>query len=278
MSDLFDFERPKNYAVMGNPVAHSQSPRIHALFAAQCGIRLDYRAIQVDPGGLVQAVDQFRANGGQGLNITLPYKLDAFRLATVLSARARFAGAVNTLKFNGDGLFGDNTDGIGLVRDLIENLQCPIGGRRVLIVGAGGAARGVLGPLLAAQPSVLAIANRTVDKAHELAALFDGDAAVYGCGLNEIAGEDFHIVINATSGSLRGEVPALPPSIFSREAVAYDMMYSKEATPFMHWARAQGVQRAFDGLGMLVEQAAESFFIWHERRPQTQPVIADLRH
>ncbi len=277
MSDLFDFERPKKYAVMGNPVAHSLSPRIHQLFAAQFGIRLEYSAIQVDPGGFAQAVDQFRANGGQGLNVTVPYKLEAFRLAQRLSERAQFAGAVNTLKFGTNEIFGDNTDGAGLVRDLSENLHCALGGRRVLVVGAGGAVRGVLGPLRATRPATLVIANRTVDKAHELAALFYDDAQVHGCGLAQLTGEDFDIVINGTSSSLHDEVPALPPGLFAGGALAYDMMYRAQPTAFMQWAQAQGATRVVDGIGMLVEQAAESFLLWHGKRPETLSVINSLR-
>lgn len=277
MSDLFDFAAVKKFAVMGNPVAHSKSPRIHALFAQQCGVRLEYTAIQVDPGGFRQAVDQFRAHGGSGLNVTVPYKLEAFALAEQLSDRARFAHAVNTLKFTGEAVFGDNTDGIGLVRDLVENLQTPVRDRRVLIVGAGGAVRGVLGPLCEQQPARLVIANRTVDKARDLAALFVEDNVVHALGLEQLEGEQFDIVINGTAASLKGEVPTLPPTPFTRNALAYDMMYSDRATPFMQWAQAHGAARSVDGLGMLVEQAAESFLIWHNRRPQTAPVIAALR-
>lgn len=277
MSDLFDFAAPlKKYAVMGHPVAHSQSPRIHAAFAQQCGIRLAYTAIQVDPGGFAQAVDQFRANGGSGLNVTVPFKREACALAQQLSARARLAGAVNTLTFAHDGIVGDNTDGAGLMRDL-ENLHITLANKRILIVGAGGAVRGILAPLHAAQPATLVIANRTVDKARELLDLLGTDSTARACGLHELASTPFDLVINATAASLHGEVPPLPDHLFAPHALAYDLMYAAQATPFMQWAQAHGAARSADGLGMLVEQAAESFFIWHARRPQTQTVIAALR-
>lgn len=282
MSDPFDFFPTKKYAVMGNPVAHSKSPQIHRAFAQSCGVRLEYTAIQVDAGGFVQAVDQFRAQGGAGLNVTVPYKLEAHALATRLSDRARAAGAVNTLKFQPAEIFGDNTDGVGMVRDIEQNLQRVIRGQRVLIVGAGGAVRGVLGPLLAAAPAEVVIANRTRAKAEELAALF-GEVRAAGqlraAGLAD-ANDDvrgFDIVINGTAASLKGEVPALPPQVFAPGALAYDMMYGTERTPFLQWASTNGVAQLADGLGMLVEQAAESFFIWHGRRPATAPVLQTLR-
>lgn len=273
---LFDFDAPRRFAVMGDPVAHSKSPRIHGEFARQLGIRLEYSAIQVDPGGLAQAVGNFQAAGGVGLNITVPHKLDAFRLADRLSERARLAGAVNTLKFEREGIYGDNTDGIGLVRDLTQNLQAAIAGKRVLIAGAGGAVRGVIGPILDEKPQTLVIANRTVDKARELVEVFDREDVLSACGLDGIPGA-FDIVINGTSASLRGEVPALPAGVFGPGALAYDMMYGDEPTAFLRWARQHGATHTADGLGMLVEQAAESFFLWHGKRPDTGPVIAGLK-
>ncbi|MDH3691449.1 MAG: shikimate dehydrogenase [Gammaproteobacteria bacterium] len=279
MTDLFDFHAPpKLYAVMGNPVAHSKSPQIHTLFATQCGIRIDYRAIQVDLGGFEQAVSNFQASGGQGLNVTVPFKLEAWKLATERSARAERAGAVNTLKFSRQGeRFGDNTDGVGLVRDMVQNLNRPVCAANLLIVGAGGAVRGVLGPLLAEQPKLLVVANRTIDRAAGLADLFAHDGHIQVCGLPDLAGQSFDIVINATAAGLSGEVPELPDGLFTADALGYDLMYADEPTAFMRWAKDHGATHAVDGLGMLVEQAAESFFIWHDRKPETAPVIATLR-
>ena len=278
MADPFDFERPPRYAVLGNPVAHSKSPRIHAQFAQQLGQRIEYTAIQVDPGGFAQAVAQFRANGGLGLNITVPFKLEARQLAERLSARATLAGAVNTLRFEADGaLYGDNTDGVGLVRDITVNLGVALAGKNILLLGAGGAARGVLGPLLEQKPAHLTIANRTVPKAKELAEIFAALGEVEGVGYETLAGRRFDCVINATAASLRDEVPPLPDDLFAPGALAYDLMYSDALTAFLRWAEAHGAGKLADGLGMLVEQAAESFFIWRGVRPDTAPVIAALR-
>lgn len=276
--DPFDFKAADRYAVMGNPVAHSKSPRIHAEFARALGERIEYTAIQVEPGGLAQAVDQFRANGGRGLNITVPFKLDAFRLADRRSARAELAGAINTLRFDPDGkLYGDNTDGIGLVRDLTQNLGREITGRRMLVLGAGGAVRGVLGPLLEEKPARLHIANRTAAKAKELAEQFASRGPVTGSGFEDIGATPFDIVINGTAASLEGSLPPLPPTAFAKGALAYDMMYGDRARPFLGWALANGAAQAADGLGMLVEQAAESYFVWRGKPPATRPVIELLR-
>jgi shikimate dehydrogenase len=269
---------PDQYAVMGHPVAHSQSPRIHALFAHQFGHRLVYTAIDVEPGGLAEAVAQFRARGGKGLNVTVPFKLDAFRLADHVSERAQLAGAVNTLKFETDGrIFGDNTDGAGLVHDLTKNLEVPLKEKKVLVLGAGGAVRGVLAPLLKQQPALLVIANRTVAKAKELVRQLPPFGKIEACGFDALTGKHFDIVINGTAASLKGEVPPLPANLFTTHALAYDMMYSDLATPFMNWAALHGARRVSDGLGMLVEQAAESYVVWHGVRPETKPVIAALR-
>ena len=277
MSDPFDFDRVDHYAVMGNPVAHSKSPQIHALFARASGHRIDYRAIQVDAGGFAQAVAQFRVHG-LGLNVTVPFKQEAVSVADHLSERAQLAGAVNTLKFEPDGrVFGDNTDGAGLVHDLEKNLHFPLRGRHVLVLGAGGAVRGVLGPLLKHHPAELVIANRTVSRARDLAGNFSGAGAVSACGFDELRGRHFDLVINGTAASLKGEVPPLPETIFRREALAYDMMYGDRPTPFMDWAARHGAARVSDGLGMLVEQAAESYLVWRGLRPKTEPVIAALR-
>lgn len=269
---------PARYAVMGNPVAHSKSPRIHQMFAHQLGHQIEYTAIWVDTDGFAQAVEQFRAEGGRGLNVTVPFKLEAFRLADQLSDRARLAGAVNTLRFEPDGkIFGDNTDGAGLVHDIEINLDIHLRGRQILVLGAGGAARGVLGPVLKHHPAKLVVANRTVSRAKELADQFREHGPVEACGYPELKGRHFDIVINATSASLKGEVPPLPETLFTRGALAYDMMYGDKPTAFLDWALLHGADQAADGLGMLVEQAAESYFLWHGVRPETKYVIAALR-
>lgn len=278
MADPFDFERPKRYAVMGNPVAHSKSPEIHRQFARQFGHRIEYLAIQVDPGGFAQAVEQFRAAGGSGLNVTVPFKLDAFRCADDLSERAELAGAVNTLKFESDGrTFGDNTDGIGLVHDVELNLGIPFKDKQVLILGAGGAVRGVLGPVLKHHPARVMVANRTLAKARDIAAAFKIHGTVEACAFDNLRGKHFDIVINATSSSLQNELPPLPETLYTRGALAYDMMYGDRPTPFLEWSQLHDAGRISDGFGMLVEQAAESYLVWHGVRPETKPVIAVLR-
>jgi shikimate dehydrogenase len=267
------------YAVMGNPVAHSKSPQIHALFAAQTRQEMEYRAILVKLGGLADAVAEFASSGGRGLNITLPFKADAWALAAQRSTRAERAGAVNTLVLHDSGKhFGDNTDGVGLVRDLRDNHGGKLHHARLLLVGAGGAARGVIEPLLQEKPQLLVIANRTAGKAVELARAYCDLGHVEGCGLPDLEGQPFDIVINATAASLSGEVPELPGSILTPQSWCYDMMYGDRPTAFMEWALAMGAARALDGLGMLVEQAAESFYLWRKVRPDTSPVIAALRN
>jgi shikimate dehydrogenase len=278
VSDPFDFEKRDRYAVMGNPVAHSKSPRIHALFAHQFKHNLEYTAIQVDPGGFAQAVDQFRAGGGKGLNVTVPFKQDAFRLADQRSERATIAQAVNTLRFEPDGrLFGDNTDGAGLVHDLDKNLHVTIRDKRILVLGAGGAVRGVLHPLLHRHPALIVIANRTVSRAKELAAEFGQYGKVEASGFEALRGKHFDLVINGTAASLKGQVLPLPDNLFTTHGLAYDMMYGDKARPFLNWAELHGAARAEDGLGMLVEQAAESYLIWRGERPETRSVIDKLR-
>jgi shikimate dehydrogenase len=268
-----------HYAVMGNPIAHSKSPRIHSLFAQQTGEPLDYTAILVPLDGFAAAVAGFLATGGKGLNITVPFKEQAWQLATTRSPRAEHAGAVNTLVLHDDGRHhGDNTDGVGLVRDLRDNHGMLLAGRRVLLVGAGGAARGVIEPLLEANTRLLVIANRTADKAVELARRFCTLGHTEGCGLDEVAGQAFDLIINATAASLTGAVPALPDDVVSASTACYDMMYGAGPTAFMEWARRRGTQAVMDGLGMLVEQAAESFYLWRRVRPDTAPVIAALRN
>ena len=263
------------YAVFGNPIAHSKSPRIHAEFARQTGQDMTYIARLARLDGFAEAVAEFRAEGGRGANVTVPFKEQAFALATRLSERARMAGAVNTLSFEADGLFGDNTDGAGLVRDLTANLGLDLAGRRILLMGAGGAARGVILPLLEQNPAHLVIANRTADKAVALARAFDaGPGTLAGGGYENLAG-GFDLVINATAASLAGDLPPLPDDVFAPGALAYDMMYGRD-TPFLVFARIHGARTA-DGLGMLVEQAAEAFLLWRGVRPDTGPVLDLLR-
>lgn len=278
MSSLFDFDKPAIYAVMGNPVSHSKSPRIHALFAEQTGQRIQYTAIQVDPGGFEQAVRNFVANGGRGLNVTVPFKTNAWELVDTRTPRAELAGAVNTIVVQAEGLLhGDNTDGVGLVSDIVQNQGGLIADKEVLLLGAGGAARGVLAPLLEQQPRNLVIANRSADRAVGLAQSFSHLGSVIGCGFNDFADRQFDLVINATSASLQGELPPLPDNLLAAGAWCYDMMYGARATPFMQWASHHGAGKVLDGLGMLVEQAAQSFFLWQGVRPRTAPVIAALR-
>jgi shikimate dehydrogenase len=268
------------YAVIGNPVAHSQSPRIHTAFACALRHDVEYGAILAEPGQFANAVEAFRRAAGRGLNVTVPFKLEAFAITTSCSERATLAGAVNTLKFDGDAVIGDNTDGAGFVRDVAQRLRFPIEGARVLLMGAGGAARGVVKPLLDQRPARLAIANRTGHKARALAGHFSRHAAttsVRGGDYAALEGETFDLVINATSASLEGQVPPLPPRIFAAGALAYDMVYGARATRFLDFARNRGAAHTVDGLGMLVEQAAESFLLWRGVRPETAPVLALLR-
>lgn len=267
------------YAVMGNPIAHSKSPQIHQLFARQTGQSISYGAILVAKDRFAEAVAEFLAAGGKGLNVTVPFKQEAWQLADQLSDRAQRAGAVNTLMVRDPGtLYGDNTDGAGLVRDLTANLGIELAGRDVLMLGAGGAARGVLAPLLAEHPSTLVIANRTAARAEQLAGEFADLGNLRGCGFAVLAGQTFDLVINATAASLLGEAPQLPDGVIGPETCCYDMVYGSLPTAFMRYAQARGAQRTFDGLGMLVEQAAESFRLWRGVCPRTAPVIELLRH
>lgn len=260
------------YAVFGHPIAHSKSPQIHAAFARQTGQDMCYEAILAPLDGFADSVTRFIDAGGRGANVTVPFKEEAFRLASRLSPRARRAGAVNTLSFGSDGTLGDNTDGAGLVADLTRNLNCTLAGKHILLLGAGGAARGVIEPLLDQQPAALVIANRTVGRAEELAELFGG--GIRACGFDAIDSA-FDLVVNATAASLAGDLPPLSPRVFTADTLAYDMMYGRD-TPFLAFARSH-VARTADGLGMLVEQAAEAFCLWRGVRPDTAPVIAALR-
>ena len=267
------------YAVFGNPIAHSKSPRIHTAFAAQTGQDLRYEARLAPLDGFAGAVHQFMAEGGRGANVTVPFKEEAFRLCDSLSPRARLAGAVNTLSLEAGHIRGDNTDGAGLVRDIENNLGFALAGRRILLLGAGGAARGAVLPLLERQPACLVIANRSPAKAEALAAEFAPETRLplQGCSFAGLAGRSFDLVINATSASLGGEALPLPEGLHAPGALAYDMMYGKGETPFLAQARTSGAARLADGLGMLVEQAAEAFLIWRGIRPETGPLLAQLR-
>ena len=279
MSSLFDFDSPPDrYAVMGNPIAHSKSPLIHSEFAAQTRQRMIYEAILVDPGGLAQAIGNFQATAGKGLNITVPFKHEAWELMDERSERAQRAGAVNTIVFKADGRrYGENTDGVGLVRDIVNNHGGQLKNQQILVLGAGGAVRGILGPILDEQPRKIVIANRTVDRAVVLAREFSSTIPVEGCGYPALDGMQFDLIINGTSASLKNELPPMPVSVISARTWCYDMMYGDEPTVFMRWAGKNGAVKCLDGLGMLVEQAAESFYLWRKVRPDTAPVIAKLR-
>ena len=270
------------YCVFGNPIAHSKSPAIHRAFAAACGQDLRYEARLAPLDGFAASVAEFVAGGGCGANVTVPFKEEAFRLCTRRSTRAELAGAVNTLSFADGEIVGDNTDGAGLVRDIVANLGVALAGRRVLLLGAGGAARGVIEPLLGERPHSLTIANRSADKAELLAEIFQNSAStvnatVDGGNYEKLAGRSFDVVINATSASLAGASLPLPPGLFAAGSLAYDMMYGKGETPFLALARSQGAAGCADGLGMLVEQAAEAFRLWRGLRPATAGVLAELR-
>lgn len=268
------------YAVIGNPVAHSKSPLIHAEFARQTGQDIAYTAILAPLDGFRAAVLKFRDAGGKGLNVTVPFKHEAWNLVDAHAGYAADANAVNTIEFIDGRMVGYNTDGIGFVRDIQDNLQYPIRGKRVLLMGAGGATYGVMQPLLSEHPDTLVVANRTLDKAVSLVAHFRKFENFARGGISaqpyqQLSGAQFDLVINATSAGLSDEMPPVPDAIFATGALAYDMVYGK-TTPFLRKAQARGARIA-DGTGMLVEQAAESFFIWRGMRPQTAPVIARLR-
>ncbi|MET4580469.1 shikimate dehydrogenase [Ottowia thiooxydans] len=269
------------YAVIGNPIDHSKSPLIHGLFAQATGQDMAYSKLlgETTPGGFARAVDAFRAEGGRGINVTVPFKTDAFAYATELSPDAQLAGAVNALKFEEGRVLGQNFDGIGLVRDVQANLGLSIKGRRVLILGAGGATRGALLPLARAGANAIVIANRTADKARALAQDFAPNAhgvAVQGCGLDALEDQVFDLVFNATSASLGAESLVISPSVFAPGALAYDLVYGKGLTPFLRLARDAGCSQVVDGVGMLVEQAAEAFAWWRGVRPDTRDAVAKL--
>ena len=269
---------PDHYGVVGHPVAHSWSPFIHGLFAKQTGQSLTYRLFDVPPAEFRERIVGFFAGGGRGLNVTLPHKMAAAEMADELTPRAARAAAVNTLAARDEGrLLGDNTDGTGLVHDLCDNLGVVITRRRILIIGAGGATRGVLSPLLTLEPAELVIANRTEARAKALAQDFHDFGSVSGVGFSDLRAEPFDLVINATSASLSGEVPNVPDGVVGKETFCYDMAYGKADTAFIRWAQSLGSTRAVQGWGMLVEQAAESFRVWRGIRPSTAPVLAALK-
>ncbi len=263
------------YAVMGNPVAHSKSPEIQQAFATQCQQKIHYDKILVAMGDFENAVINFQKQGGKGLNVTLPFKQRAYELADQCSERAELAEAVNTIIFKDNKIIGDNTDGAGLVNDLINNQKITMANKTILIIGASGAARGVIGPLWQQQPALIHIANRTEQKAVELAAHFNKTNIIASSLLQ--LNNSFDIIINATSSSIQDEVPEVSPNIIHSDSFCYDMFYANSDTAFVKWAKATGAKQAVDGLGMLVEQAAEAFYVWRGVRPQTTAVIQQLR-
>jgi shikimate dehydrogenase len=267
---------PDRYVVIGNPIKHSRSPDIHARFARQTGQLISYERLLAPLDGFAQTVQAFIAAGGKGANVTVPFKLDAYDFATELTQRAKAAGAVNTLKIEGPRIVGDNTDGVGLVTDIVKNAGVALRGKRVLLLGAGGAARGAILPILMQQPAEMVIANRTHSKAEELVRHFSGFDPTMRASDFAAIDRKYDVIVNATSASLSAEVPPVPALGFGGQTLAYDMMYAKEPTPFLQYAAQHGAAIR-DGLGMLVEQAAESFYIWRGVRPDTAPVYDELR-
>jgi shikimate dehydrogenase len=265
------------YAVIGNPIAHSLSPRIHKMFALQTRQALTYEAILAPKGRFKTVVYDFRKQGGKGLNVTLPFKLEACQLVNECSNRAKRAGAVNTIIIRQDGsLYGENTDGAGLIRDLTRNHGIDLNAQRILILGAGGAVRGVLEPLASGQPRRIVIANRTVERAVELVRLFDDLDGLQACGFDDLKNQHFDLIINGTSAALSGKIPPLPKDILNSGGICYDMFYARKPTAFVAWGRQHGARKAVNGIGMLVEQAAESFLLWCGVRPDTQSIIDEF--
>ena len=266
------------YGVFGHPVGHSFSPFIHGVFARATGQQMSYRAYDVAPEEFSGRVADFFSGGGRGLNITLPHKIAAVEVAQELTARAAHAAAVNTLALQDDNVvLGDNTDGAGLVRDLCNNLRIVIKQRRLLVLGAGGATRGVLAPILGLEPAIVVIANRTPERAEALAAAFADLGVTQGVGFAYVGDTPFDLIINATSASLSGDIPPIPAGAIGPETVCYDLAYGRSAMAFVRWAKQSGCRRAVQGLGMLVEQAAESFRLWRGVRPETAQVLAALK-
>lgn len=272
-------DQPDAYGVIGNPVSHSLSPTIHRSFADQTGQSISYEAYQLPIDNFDAALFELIQQGLRGVNVTVPFKQQAWKICDQLSERAQQAGAVNTLSFLPDGdIAGDNTDGVGLIRDLTDNLDVLIKHRQVLILGAGGAVRGVLGPILSLSPASLVIANRSPDKAEKLAEDFAESGIATACAFDDLGRQKFDLIINGTAAGLNNEVPAIPDEVLGVNSVCYDMMYNIEkATAFVEWAYSRGASRAYDGLGMLVEQAAESFSIWRNILPETDEVRLSLR-
>ena len=265
------------YGVMGYPVSHSRSPLIHRLFAMQTGQELQYELLQVSPDKLETAIHQFQRTGGKGLNITLPHKAAVAKLVDQTSYRAQIAGAVNTLTFKDGEIHGDNTDGVGLLRDLTVNLGLNLNHANILILGAGGATRGIVAPLLETQAASLCIANRTLGRAVALVDQFKDMGPVSSCRFDSVpVTEPYDLVINATSASVRGEIPPYPEAVISAATFCYDLSYSLSPTPFVVWARERGCAQSVMGWGMLVEQAAESFYIWRDVMPDTAPVLKQM--
>jgi shikimate dehydrogenase len=266
-----------HYAVIGNPIAHSLSPFIQQQFASQTHQFMDYQKILAPKEEFATVLNDFFKQGGQGANITLPFKQEAWRLMQKCSLAANLARAVNTVLLLSDGgMFGDNTDGIGLKRDLTQNHGLQLTGKKILLLGAGGAARGVVMPLLTLQPLSITIANRTSKTAILLAEEFSAHGQVIACDFEQLPGH-FDLIINATSAGLQGDLPKLPPKLFTSQTDCYDMVYGQELTPFLRYAKQMAVRKIMNGLGMLVEQAAESFYIWRGIRPETTPVLKQLR-
>ena len=267
------------YAVVGNPVAHSLSPRIHAEFARQTGQALSYQAIEIPTDAFAAGIAGLQQQGFNGVNVTVPFKREAWELCDRLTPRAEIAGAVNTLSLQADGaIHGDNTDGVGLVRDLVHNLEIKIARRNILLLGAGGAARGVLEPLLALSPARLTIANRSIDRAEALARDFTSYGKIEVVAYSQLKSADYHLIINATAAGLSNQLPPLAATLLERAEVCYDMMYNlNAATAFVEWSMRQGVQNSHDGLGMLIEQAAEAFCLWRGVRPETSQIASMLR-
>jgi shikimate dehydrogenase len=266
------------YAVIGNPITHSKSPLIHTEFSKQTKQDMHYEAIFAPLNGFTEAIKLFRQNDGKGMNVTIPFKFDAYKISTQLTEQAEAAQAVNTLVFDGNEIYGHNTDGTGLIRDIITNLGFTITAKRILLCGAGGAASGIILPLLKQKPSMLVIANRTVQKAHKLQNQFASyDNNIVSGNYEDVAEKEFDLVINATSTSLIGKSLLLPKGIFATKSLAYDLMYGNEQTPFLQLAQKEGAGYLSDGAGMLVEQAAESFFLWRGIRPETKELIKTLR-
>jgi shikimate dehydrogenase len=266
------------YAVVGNPVAHSLSPQIHASFAAQTGQELSYEAIEIPLDSFANGIRDLQQKGFSGVNVTVPFKREAWELCDHLSTRAQDAGAVNTLSFMPDGnIAGDNTDGVGLTRDLVENLGVAIERQEILLLGAGGAVRGTLGPILALSPGSLTIVNRTPQKAVALAQDFEKFGEIQALAYASLGSASYDLIINGTAAGLSNQVPPVPDSVLGENSVCYDMMYNiSSATAFVDWASSRGVKQAFDGRGMLVEQAAEAFHVWRGIRPHTAEIIKSL--